>query len=647
MCGICGIRGHYKQSTVRVMTEAMIHRGPDSDGFFMGPNCGLGMRRLKIIDLEGSDQPISNEDESLVMICNGEIYNTRSLRAMLEDRGHQFTTNGDVEVIVHLYEEFHENCCQYLEGMFAFAVYDNLRNQLFVARDRMGIKPLYWAKLPGTFIFASEIRSIISTGLIPKEICEEAVLRYLAYPAVPAPLTIFRQIQALAPAHALMVDNAGIRNLEYWDVEFPRSQQKPLSFQESKRQLRDTLTQAVKERLVSDVPLGAFLSGGIDSSAVVGLMSTLSTAPVKTFSIRFTGADKSFNWFDDASYASTVAKAFGTDHTEEIVTGTDIYNNLLDAVWAMDQPSGDAIQYYMVSKAARKGVTVALSGTGGDEVFAGYEWFKELRKMDALHKRIAFFTHNFGDLTLSFLQQLPREFKTSRIRHKIETLLLGHRSFFDRYRLNRRMYRGDEWFYLFSSDFITKIVDFALDSDNRLEILGKRCEALDTINSVSYLQMKTDLPNLLLRDQDAVSMAHNLEVRLPLIDRKVVELAAKISPQYKLHGDSEKFILRESLSDLLPQTITQRKKKGFIFPMGQWMRGDLRTIVESCLSESATKKRNIFDPQTITQLKKDFFNGKQPFFKIWNQVVFELWCRIAVDREDGWKRPVGQIEDFI
>ncbi len=287
MCGICGFIGRCQEGTVERMTTALIHRGPDSAGFFHDERIHMGMRRLRIIDLEGSEQPVYNEDRSLVLICNGEIYNYHALRRMLEDRGHRFSTNGDVETILHLYEEFREDCVQHLDGMFAFALWDTRQNKLLLARDRLGIKPLYWAKLPNKLLFASEIRSILASGEVDFELDDLSILKYISFPAVQAPLTIFRQINALLPGHLLEHSSERFLVKEYWDVDFVKADAKKFNPAESIEVVREKLTEAVRKRLMSDVPLGAFLSGGVDSSAIVGLMGTMLNRPVKTFSIRF------------------------------------------------------------------------------------------------------------------------------------------------------------------------------------------------------------------------------------------------------------------------------------------------------------------------------------------------------------------------
>jgi asparagine synthase (glutamine-hydrolysing) len=647
MCGICGFVGHSSPYVVPRMTKSLTHRGPDSDGFYFDERIHLGMRRLKIIDLEGSDQPVFNEKKTIVLMCNGEIYNYKSLRSMLEDRGHRFSTDGDVETILHLYEEYGESCVNHLDGMFAFALWDIPNKRLLLARDRLGIKPLYWSKLPGKFLFASEIRAFLSSGEITCEMDDLSILKYIAFPAIQAPLTIFSQIHALLPGHLLTYTAGEFSIKEYWDVDFEGGRRTLLTPDESIEVVRNSLTRAVGKRLMSDVPLGAFLSGGIDSSSIVGLMGHLLNRPVKTFSIRFSGKDKSYEWFDDASFAVEMAGAFGTEHTEKIVTGSDVFKQLARAVWAMDQPSGDAIQYYIVSGCAAEQVTVALSGTGGDEVFAGYEWFKEIRRIEKLHQMMKFLKPEFANWIWDQVRKLPRGYELSKFRRKLQTVLIGRMGFAERYRLNRRLYHGDDYYYIFSPEFVSRTIDIAGDIDTRIETCSARCQNTDPVSKMSYLQLKIDMPDLLVRDQDAVSMAHSLEVRLPMLDYKLVEAAARIPSSMKLKGNAEKYVLRQAMKNVLPANILNRQKKGFIFPMSDWMRNELKPVVESCLSYDSIRSRGIFNPPAVEKLRNDFFKGKKPFFKVWNQVVFELWCRIVLDRPDGWVPPSGTVRDFL
>ncbi len=343
----------------------------------------------------------------------------------------------------------------------------------------------------------------------------------------------------------------------------------------------------------------------------------------------------------------TVARRFGTEHTEKTVTGLDVLKRLPRAVWAMDQPSGDAIQYYIVSECAAEEVTVALSGTGGDEVFAGYEWFKEIRRIEQIHRMFDFIRPEFALWSWNQIRKIPRKSELGWLRKKFRTLLLGRSGFAARYRLNRRLYHEDDYYYLFSPEFISRIVDYEGAIADRIDKCSERCAGLDPVAQMSYLQLKTDMADLLVRDQDAVSMAHSLEVRLPMLDYGLVEAAAHIPSGMKLHGNEEKYVLRRAMAHILPENIVTRRKKGFMFPMSDWMRNELKPVVDSCLAPEATRKRGIFNPVTVDMLRRDFFRGTKPFFKVWNQVLFELWCRIVLDRPAGWNEPSGDIRDYI
>jgi len=639
--------GSNSEDAVQRMMASMVHRGPDAAGFFSDSHYTCGIRRLKIIDLLGSEQPMYNEDRTLVLVCNGEIYNNRELRERLIAKGHHFQTRGDIEPIVHLYEEYGEEFVHQLHGMFALALWDSRRDQLILVRDRLGIKPLYWMEQERTILFASELRAFLASGLVEAIPDERAIAHYMCHPSVPAPLTIFRNINALLPGYMMIVKQSGTTLKEYWDVPLEASEPGLVSEEDILEEVRESLIRAVKMRLMSDVPLGAFLSGGIDSSCIVALMGRMLDRPVRTFCIRFTGEEKGYQWFDDASFAMTVARKFGTEHTEEVVTGQDVANNLLEAVWAMDQPSGDAIQHFMLAKSARKCVTVALSGTGGDEVFAGYEWFKKIRKREHFHKFVNWLTPRAALKILAQLQQLRTEYYVSPTFRRIENVLHGRKGFLERYRLDRRMHRSDDLAFIFSPAFWGRLEHDSVTATDPLELYGPRSEGFDPITRISYLQLKTDMVNLLVRDQDAVSMAHSLEVRLPLIDHHLVETVLRLPAQLKLKGNQEKYILRQAMSHVLPNEITTRRKKGFIVPLNFWMLHELRPVITNCLSRASIEKRGIFNPDTVDNLCRDFFQGKQPFFKVWNLAVFELWCRIVLDRKDGWKKPEGTLQDYL
>lgn len=630
MCGICGIVGAVDRNVLEQMLSALEHRGPDDRGVYCDQEVGLGIRRLSIIDLESGRQPQTNETGEIVIVFNGEIYNFGDLRAELEQAGHRFTTKSDTEVIVHAYEQYGDNFITRLRGMFAIAIWDKPRKRLLLVRDRFGIKPLYYVERQGSLYFASEIRALLAAGVVEPAVNPEAVALYIGFPCVPAPWTIIQGVKALRPAHLLIYESNRMTDQEYWRLQFPESRgTTAIPEAEHVSKVRSLLEESIKLRLRSDVPLGAFLSGGIDSSSVVGLMQRFLNRPVKTYSIAFSGGNPEYSKFNELSYAQSVARHLGTDHTEIIVGGQELYTKMARMIWAMDQPSGDALQYYLVSELARSGVTVALSGTGGDEVFAGYEWFKEVRRLAALDRLWSHAPRLVKLLVKGLTNTVPKSLKTKGPLRKLDTFIRGSDQFEARYRLNRRLYRQDEWRLLFTDEFL-RTLEPAWTGDEIAQY-APDAEALDPINAVSYLQLKTDLVNLLLRDQDAVSMAHSLEVRVPLIDHVLAEYVASVPPHLKLNGDTEKYILRQAVSDILPPEIVSRRKKGFMFPMHLWMTNELRPLVEATLNRASLQRRGIFRPPYVEAMAARFFAGREPFFKVWNLVAFELWCRSTVD----------------
>lgn len=631
------------------MTRAIAHRGPDDEAIYQDGSISLGVRRLCIIDVEGGKQPIYNEKRDILVVFNGEIYNFKELRKELQKKGHRFATGADTEVIVHLYEEKGINCLNDLRGMFAFAVYDRKKRRIFLARDRLGVKPLYYVQKNNFFAFASELRSFLAGNVISRSLDFEAVRRYLGFPCVPAPLSIFKEARSFMPGEYMVLGEKGIIEKEiYWDVCFNAvSQNGELDEQEVFRRTRRLLEESVRLRMISDVPLGAFLSGGIDSSSIVGLMGRNAVRPVQTYSIAFTGKEKEFSEFNELSYAKQVAESIGSDHTEVVVSGKDVHDRLMRVIWAMDQPSGDAVQYYLVSEAASKGVTVALSGTGGDEVFAGYEWFKELRFLERLSRIYHVAPEKVRRILEKLYFKLPNGCARRRIFRKINTFLKGEMSFEERYRLNRRLFASED-IRSFATEKLTE--DFRnldeTDLKDEISLFADRVNSYDVVNKVSYLQLKTDLPNLLIRDTDVVGMSHSLEIRVPLIDHRLVEYVAGLPGDLKLRKGSEKFLLRKSMEDVLPPDITSRRKKGFVFPMHLWMRNELSGIVLEALSKKSVEKRGWFRYEFIRSLRERFFQGREPFFKVWNFVVLELWARLVLDH-GCWEEPTGKIEDLF
>jgi asparagine synthase (glutamine-hydrolysing) len=649
MCGICGEYGRPDPLRVRGMAELLRHRGPDDEGFFEGPRIVLGSRRLSIIDLETGRQPMVNEDGTVIVVQNGEIYNFRELRRELEKAGHRFRSASDTEVIVHLYEEHGLEFARRLRGMFAIALWDASRERLVLVRDRLGVKPLYVCRNGEVLAFASELKALLGAGHAAGEVDPVAVAQYVGFPCVPAPRTILPGVRALRPGELVCFDGDGERSRFYWRLVFPRAEEERAAEEEGEdvwaERLREGLREAVRLRLVSDVPLGAFLSGGLDSSAVVSMMGTLLEHPVRTFSIAFSGADEGFAWFNELGYAQTVARRFGTRHTEMTVTPGDARRRLVRMIWAMDQPSGDALQYYLVSEVARSGVSVALSGTGGDEVFAGYEWFRELSEIAALGRRLRWIPDRWLVECGRMLSRLPAVVASRGPLRRVATLLRGQESFLARYRLNRRLYRLEELPRLLAPGILEALRGAGEEADELSEF-AEDVEGRSVVAATSLLQLKTDMVNLLLRDQDAVSMAHSLEMRVPLIDHELVEAAARIPSSLKLRRGQEKYILRKALEGILPGDILERRKKGFMFPMHLWMRKELADIVRATLDGESVRRRGFFRPEAVVRLRERFFAGKEPFFKVWNLVALELWCRLIIDArvvEDPGLRPVEDL----
>jgi asparagine synthase (glutamine-hydrolysing) len=648
MCGICGEYGRPNNRRVKMMSDCLRHRGPDDVGFYEGPLVCLGIRRLSIIDLHTGHQPITNEDGSVIVVFNGEIYNHEELRRDLERKGHRFQSRSDTEVLVHLYEEDGDDFVDYLRGMFAIALWDNSLNRLVLARDRLGVKPLYVVRNGAVIAFSSELRALVGAGHAPLELDPLAVTRFVGFPCIPAPRTAFPGVRAVRPAEMLVINEEGIRSRLYWDIAFPHAdaERDPGPIDDYARNLRERLTEAVNIRQMSDVPLGAFLSGGLDSSSLVALMASRQERPVRTFSLGFSGNDHPSSIPGELGFARMVARYFRTDHTEIIFDGGDVRRRLCRMLWAMDQPSGDALQHYLLSEVAKTGVTVAISGTGADELFAGYDFFGELVRLDRLSKAVGFVPRPWKVRMGEWLAGLPASLVSRGPIRKLSTFIRGEAGLLSRYRLNRRFYRQEELASLLKPMLWEALVSAAQEADELSE-LEEAIQGRSIISAASHLQLKTDMVNLLLRDQDAVSMAHSLEVRVPFLDHHVVEYATKIPWSLKLRGSEVKYVLKKAVADLLPYPVIQRSKKGFIFPMDLWMRGQLTDIVRQSLSRESIEKRGFFNWGPVHRLVSDFFAGKEPFFKVWNLVVLELWCRLALDHKqvlDPGERP---LEDLL
>ncbi|HEX6803387.1 MAG TPA: asparagine synthase (glutamine-hydrolyzing) [Terriglobales bacterium] len=625
MCGIAGIvssdrREHIDADVVHRMCQAIVHRGPDDEGIFAKQNTGLGMRRLSIIDLAGGHQPIFNEDGSIWIVFNGEIYNFPELRPGLEAAGHRFTTNTDTEVIVHLYEEMGAECVQKLRGMFAFALYDERRNKLLIARDRLGKKPLHYAHVNGRLLFGSEIKSILAVAPELAAVNQHALLQYLHFGYVLDPGTAFTNIHKLPGGHLLEFENDQVRVRKYWDVT-EYSTYEPTSEPECLEELERRLAEAVKIRLISDVPLGALLSGGTDSSTVVALMARASRKPVKTFSIGFKYAE-----FNEAQYARLVAERFRTDH-HELILDPEVVSTIEQLTSSLEEPFADSsmLPTYYISRLARKHVTVALSGDGGDEMFAGYTRYG-IQSRRQVFERIP-----------NWAAKLYRE----RIFPLIPRSTYGRRFSYNVSLPWRERYVDEMSFLpvferempLLSDDFRAAVADGADPQRLMLAYLdGKR--DLDPLSQLLYLDTKTYLAGDILTKVDRMSMLTSLEVRVPLLDHELVEWAASLTPRWKMRGQQQKYILRKLAERVgVPQAVLNRPKQGFALPLVHWMRNEMKDLIQTVLLEPRTLQRGYFNPAAVRHILDEHFRGRRnQSGAIWRLLIFELWHRNFLER---------------
>ena len=613
MCGIAGIvdldGGPVLEGHVHAMCAALRHRGPDGEGVYLAPGVGLGMRRLSIIDLLTGDQPVRNEDGTAWVVFNGEIYNYKELRRDLEGRGHRFHTSSDTEPIVHLYEDRGQACVEALRGMFGFAVWDQSRKTLLLARDRLGIKPLYYTEMGRRLAFASELKALLRLPEVEARIDWRAFGSLLSTLYTPADQSIVEGVKKLEPGHVLVAQaGRGVRVERYWDVRFEPATGR--SEADLADELRGLLEESVRLHLVSDVPLGAFLSGGIDSSSVVALMSRSTGRPVKTFSIGFRDAD-----FDETADARGVARALGTDHHEEILE-PDIASILEEVAFHLDEPFGDssAIPTYMVSKLAAGHVKVVLSGDGGDELFAGYDRYRS-EDRDRRH----------GPLERWAMGRLGRMMpRGMRGRNRLLHLSLPD----GRRYLNRlTLYERAEKRQILRPDVFDEVArhDPWFREAERLSRGGHWLSRLQDVDLTSYLPLD------ILTKVDRMSMAHSLEARVPLLDHKVVEFAARIPPELLLRGGRSKHILKRAMTGLLPESVLEKPKRGFAIPLGRWFRGPLRDLPRDLLLSERSRRRGIFDTAAIERLLADPTRGRDLDLPVWTLLSFELWCRAFLD----------------
>ncbi|HLK68128.1 MAG TPA: asparagine synthase (glutamine-hydrolyzing) [Bryobacteraceae bacterium] len=621
MCGIAGMMSlegrPVLEQEVRDMCTSITHRGPDDHGYYVTPEVGLGMRRLSIIDIASGRQPVRNEDGTVWVVYNGEIYNFRELRWDLEARGHVFYTHTDTEAIVHLYEEYGKGLVDHLRGMYAFALWDQRKKQLLIGRDRLGIKPLYYTEAGGRLLFASELKSILQMPEVERKLNWSAVSHLFSYLSTPPTEAILDGVHKLEPGHTLTASPGRTPVVErYWDVRFEPEEGRDLGYFVSRT--RELLDESVRLHMVSDVPVGAFLSGGIDSSAVVATAAGHTAGPLQTFSIGFREAE-----YNELEHARAVAAKFRTDH-HELTLGPEGLGELETLAWHLDEPFGDssAIPTYMVSKLAARKVKVVLSGDGGDELFAGYEKYLVEQKERSYRQLPAF----ARSLLATVSRSMPDGMKGRN--------LLRHMSMAgaERYLDAGTLFRREDLKKLFRPEVFEMVAPY--------EPWRSKAACMESgngnwLSALQRLDVKNYLPLDILTKVDRMSMAHSIETRVPLLDHKLVEFAATIPPEMNLHNGTTKYVLKQAMRGILPDSIIDRPKQGFAVPLGYWFRGKLGSYVRDLLLGDSAGSRQLFNRTYIENLVALHEKGRNLDLQLWTLISFELWSRVFLDRGAG------------
>lgn len=637
MCGICGICGFSDRKLVLDMNRLITHRGPDEEAYYYDDHISLGMRRLSIIDLKKGIYPLHNEDDSIQMVFNGEIYNFQELRPELEKKGHKFRTNNDGEVMVHLYEEHGLDFVKYLRGMFAVALYDSARKKLILVRDRLGLKPLYYyyEKTNGRLVFCSEIKSILKYEGYKKEVNLQSMYHYLLYRYVPGPQTLFRGILSLPPAHILMFDlkKGTLSTEQYWDLREDIDYSKSESYYV--KEFERLFNESVKLRMIADVPIGVLLSGGLDSACIMAMMKRTTDSPIKTFTAGFSDVNDT-----DLVLARKLAEHFGTDHQEVFMKKEDVYK-LPQIVWFLDQPTGSEIVIPMrlLSQAAGKNLKVVLTGDGGDEIFAGY-----------VHQK----TIKAGTYYRSLV---PKVIRKTIVNPSIRMAPISFLNLFFQYPLplgNKGKEKFMEFMHSIDSDpkryfslvhvFNRKDINDALsqkckgnivfDSDKLNEdaaILEDRGKISDPINRVLMVEIKTWLPDLVLFNLDKILMSSSVENRAPFIDHRLVEFSMRVPPKYKLKGLGDKYLVRKAMKDYIPK-ISQHKKRAFVVPINEYFKEGFSHLIDEHLSDDAVRERGLFNMDYIRKLLEEKNRNEVIYNRqLMNLLIFEIWMKIYFD----------------
>lgn len=622
---MCGITGIYHLDGKRIdpallkrMCDAMVHRGPDDEGTYVNGNVGIGMRRLSIIDLSSGHQPIANEDESVWVVLNGEIYNFPELRAELERRGHTFRTHSDTETIVHLYEDHGDACVRHLNGMFCFALWDDRRKRLLIARDRIGEKQLYYSLKNNRLTFGSEIKCVLQSPDVSRDMDLTALDAYLTYLYVPSPDTIFRDVKELPAAHTLVADKDGVHLSRYWELEYEID--RAASPDEFAARFGTQFERAVKSRMLSDVPLGALLSGGIDSSAVVAVMSRHSAAPVHTFCI---GYGEEGAHYDERRYAKVVADQYATEHREFVVKPS-IVELIPELVRFFDQPFADssAVANYYVFRETRKHVTVVLSGLGGDEVGAGYERYLGVR-LQHYYKMLPRFVRE--KMVAKVVARLPDSKKGRRLIERVKRFvdagtLPVDRAYFDYVSAFKAGHKRDLY-----TPALREAIG-ARDAKSAYDRYFAHPGIEDDLNRALYVDLMMYLPNDLLTLTDRMSMAHSIEARAPFIDYKLVEFMATVPPEYKLRGLTKKYLLKKAFEGILPNEILHRRKQGFTIPLTVWFRNELNPFLREVLSKERIERLGLFHWSKVEALLDEHVQSRQNHHsRIWSLLMFMIW----------------------
>lgn len=629
MCGICGMVGRPERDALGRMAAAMEHRGPDDDGFFVDDTAGLGFRRLSIIDVAGGHQPLTNEDASLHLVFNGEIYNHRELRDGLEARGHRFRTHSDGEVILHLYEEVGAAFPERLNGIFACAVWNPAVGELVLARDHHGVKPLYYAETGGGLVFASELKSMLASGRVSAELDPEAISQYLIYQAVPPPRSILHEVRQLGPGCVLARTRGTSRTWRYWSPP-AEAAETVTSEAEACEIALGGLRTAVRRQMMSERPLGVFLSGGVDSSAIVALAADSVSQPLKTFSVGFVGPDEQV--LTEWPWARMVAERYGTQHEEFVLTEAMFVDALPHAFRAMDQPTSDAINSYWVSYAAAQHVTVALSGTGGDELLLGYGRDAHLLSHYEQGRALGALPAGYVRRVARLLGRVPPDRVWQSVADAVRTVRA--------HALLDEQFLSPNAIAIYTPEQRERILSPALRAAR-----GPATDAADYLRDdvpadlerpgdwLLRLEQRAYLSYVLLRDIDAMSMAHSLEVRVPFLDPDYGAALARIPWQMKLRDGVGKWVLKQALRPLLPDEILFRPKMGFGLPYAVWMRRSLQPMVRDLLSPARLARRGVFDPIATTRLLDRFYAGDDGVWRlVWTLLAFEGWAGEVLDR---------------